>query len=216
MKDSFDLIIFDWDGTLVNSIDWIVQCLQKAARECGCDVPETQAAKNIIGLSIDRAMDELFPGVDKSTQEQLIAHYSQQFFSKKITQNDLFAGVYEMLVQFKQNGYLLAVATGKKSTGLEKAINGTGLVDFFSTTRGADQTASKPNPLMIDEIVEEMKVSKDRTLMVGDSVHDLQMAINADVSAIGVACGAHSDEMLRQYNPRMCLEHTSDLLKVIL
>ena len=215
MKNSFDLIIFDWDGTLVNSIDWIVQCLQDAAQACGCDIPETQAVKNIIGLSIERAMDELFPEIDESIQEQLIAHYSQQFFSKKISQNDLFAGVYEMLVQFKQSGYLLAVATGKKSTGLAKAMNGTGLVDFFCTTRSADQTASKPNPLMIDEIVEEMNVSKDRTLMVGDSVHDLQMAINANVAAIGVACGAHSDEVLRQYNPKMCLEHTSELLTII-
>ncbi len=212
---SFDLIIFDWDGTLVNSIDWIVHCLQKSAQACGCDVPETQAAKNIIGLSFEHAMAELFPGIDKHTQEQLIAHYSQQFFSKKITQNDLFAGVYEMLVQFKQNGYLLAVATGKKSTGLVKAINGTGLVDFFSATRSADQTASKPDPLMINEIVEELSVSKDKVLMVGDSVHDLQMAVNAKVTSIGVACGAHSVEVLRQYNPMMCLQRTSELLEII-
>ena len=97
MARRFDLIVFDWDGTLVDSIDWIVYCLQKAAGEYGCNVPEKQAAKDIIGLSIQRAMETLFPGTDQKTQEQLIACYSKQFFSKQITEDDLFRGVSEML-----------------------------------------------------------------------------------------------------------------------
>ncbi len=211
----FDLIVFDWDGTLVNSIDWIVHCLQKAAQLCNCDVPETQAVKNIIGLSIEHAMAELFPGIEKQVQEQLISHYSQLFFSKKTSRNDLFSGVYDMLVQLKQNDYLLAVATGKKNRGLIKTMKDADLLDFFSVTRSADQTASKPDPLMLNEIIEELEVSKDKVLMVGDSVHDLQMAINAKIAAVGVACGAHSIEVLRQYNPLMCLQQTSELLEII-
>lgn len=215
MKNRFDLIIFDWDGTLVDSIDWIVKCLQYAAEECGCNVPDPQAARNIIGLSIEQAMDALFPDAGQATREQLIQAYGQHFFTKEVSQDDLFPGVYGMLERFKQAGYLLAVATGKKNAGLRKAMTGTGVTEFFDTTRSADQTASKPNPLMIDEIVTEMQVSKDRTLMVGDSVHDLQMALSAGVAAIAVECGAHSGEVLKQYQPLRCLQQTSKLLTII-
>ncbi|WP_305908285.1 HAD-IIIA family hydrolase [Methylomarinum sp. Ch1-1] len=215
MKKQFDLIIFDWDGTLVDSIDWIVRCLQNAARECGRNAPEAQAAREIIGLSIERAMAELFPGIDARTQEQLIRVYSQQFFSKKIGRDDLFDGVYQMLEQFKRAGYRLAVATGKKNAGLMDAMSATGVIDFFDTTRSADQTASKPHPLMIDQIIEEMNVGKDRVVMVGDSVHDLQMASNAGVAAIAVECGAHRAEVLKQYDPLLCLPQTRALLDLI-
>ncbi|WP_031433249.1 HAD family hydrolase [Methylomarinum vadi] len=215
MSKQFDLIIFDWDGTLVDSIDWIVRCLQHAAVECGCQVPDKESAREIIGLSIERAMETLFPGIDGSTQEQLIRLYSQQFFSKQFGREDLFEGVYDMLGNFKQDGYKLAVATGKKNAGLVEAMTSTGVVEMFDITRSADQTASKPNPLMIDEIVAAMNVSKARTLMVGDSVHDLQMARNAGVAAIAVACGAHRCEVLRQHQPLHCLPRTSALMGMI-
>ena len=211
MKGRFDLIIFDWDGTLVDSIDWIVCCLQKAARSQGCDIPEEQAAKEIIGLSIQKAMEKLFPEIDEKTQEQLIASYSQEFFSKPITEDDLFSGVNEMLQKFKQAGYQLAVATGKSRSGLEKAMQGTGLSDFFHITRCADQTASKPHPVMLEEIIKEMAVSKERVVMVGDSVHDMQMAINAGISSIAVSCGANSTEQLQHYNPLLNLQQTIEL-----
>lgn len=215
MKNRFDLIIFDWDGTLVDSIDWIVHCIQTAAEFHGCQVPDAQAAKDIIGLSIENAVKTLFPDVDTDTRVKLAAHYGQNFFSKQISRDDLFPGVYDMLQQFKQDGYRLAVATGKKSSGLAKAIEATGVADLFCATRGSDQTASKPNPLMIDEIVAELGVSKQRTLMVGDSVHDLQMALNAQVASVAVTCGAHSEATLQQYQPLRCLSHTTELLGII-
>lgn len=215
MKNRFDLIIFDWDGTLVDSIDWIVQCIQQAAERYGCPVPEPQAAKDIIGLSIENAIQQLFPDVDSAIRQQVATHYGQTFFSRQISRDDLFPGVYEMLQGLNQNGYRLAVATGKKSSGLAQAIAATGVADFFCTTRCSDQTASKPNPLMIDEIVAELGVDKQRTLMVGDSVHDLQMALNAEVPAIGVTCGAHSQATLQQYNPLLCLNYPTDLLDII-
>lgn len=215
MKNRFDLIIFDWDGTLVDSIDWIVHCIRQAAERYGCQVPEPQAVKDIIGLSIENAMEQLFPNVDADIRRQVAAHYGQTFFSKQISRDDLFPGVYDMLRQFRRDGYRLAVATGKKSSGLARAIEATGVADLFCTTRCSDQTASKPNPLMIDEIVAELGVDKQRTLMVGDSVHDLRMALNAGVAAVGVSCGAHSATTLRQYNPLLCLNYPTDLLDII-
>ncbi len=215
MKNKFELIIFDWDGTLVNSVDWIVSCMQKAALQCDIPVPDTAAVKNIIGLSIEKALENLFPGMDKKNQEHLITCYSHYFFSRQTGKEDLFDGVGDMLEHFKSEGYLLAVATGKKSTGLAKAMQGTGLEVFFDATRGADQTASKPDPLMINEIVNELQVSKDKVVMIGDSTHDLEMARNADVSAVGVCCGAHSRDRLEHYRPIACLQKTTELRELL-
>jgi phosphoglycolate phosphatase len=215
MKNRFDLIIFDWDGTLVDSIDWIVQCIQRAAAHYYCPVPEKQAAKDIIGLSIEQAIQVLLPDVDDNIRSKVAVHYGQSFFSKQISREDLFPGVYTMLQQLKQQGYRLAVATGKKSSGLALAIQATGVADLFSTTRCSDQTASKPDPLMIDEIVHELGISKQRTLMVGDSVHDLQMALNAKVASIGVTCGAHSEAILKQYQPLHCLAYPTELIGIL-
>jgi phosphoglycolate phosphatase len=215
MKNRFDLIIFDWDGTLVDSIDWIVQCLQMAAHLTGCDVPEAQAVKGIIGLSIQKATETLFPGIEENIQEQLIACYSQQFFSKQMTEDDLFLGVKEMLLKFKQTGYQLAVATGKSQASLNKALHGTGLNDLFHITRCADQTASKPHPYMLEEIIEKMGAGKERVVMVGDSVHDMQMAKNAGVSAVAVSCGANSRAQLQEFKPLLNLQQTTELLEVL-
>jgi len=215
MKNRFDLIIFDWDGTLMDSVDWIVHCIQQAAARCVCPVPEAQVIRDIVGLSIENAMQQLFPDQDGETRQKLAADYGKAFFSKQISRDDLFPGVYEMLEQLRSQGYRLAVATGKKSAGLQAAINATGVADLFCATRCADQTASKPNPLMLDEIVAELGVDKRRALMVGDSVHDLQMALNAQVASVGVTCGAHSAAALRQYQPLLCLNYPTDLIGII-
>ena len=215
MKNKFDLIIFDWDGTLINLIDWIASCLQQAAAQCDCPIPEAQAAKDVIGLSIKKAMQALFPEVDEQTQEQLVACYSHQYLSKQISQDDLFPGVYEMLVQLNEAGYQLAVATGKTRNGLQQALQATETEDLFCITRCADETASKPDPRMLREIIQHTNAAKERTLMVGDSIHDLQMALNAHISAIAVSCGAHSEEFLQQYNPLLCLQQPTELLNII-
>ena len=215
MKNRFDLIIFDWDGTLINTIDWIVRCLQNAAVMCQCSVPEEQAVKDIIGLSIENAVNTLFPEADPWTHKQLVHHYSQIFFSRQLSREDLFAGVYDMLVELKQRGYRLAVATGKGRAGLRQALDETGTEVLFCITRCADETSSKPNPMMLQEILAHTGVSAERTLMVGDSIHDLQMAANAGIASVGVSCGAHSAEILQQYKPLMCLPQTSYLLNLL-
>jgi len=165
MKNRFDLIIFDWDGTLINSIDWITSCLQHAAIQYDCPIPESQAAKDVIGLSITKAMQTLFPEVDKPTQKQLVACYSQKYFSKQISRDDLFPGVYEMLVQLNEAGYRLAVATGKTRVGLQEALQATGTEELFCITRCADETASKPDPRMLREIIQHTHTAKERSLM---------------------------------------------------
>lgn len=215
MKNKFDLIIFDWDGTLIDSIDWIAHCLQKAGELCGCDIPDRQDAKDVIGLSIDKAMQKLFPAADENKLEKLVTYYSQEYFSKKISQDDLFAGVYDMLWNLKTSGYQLAVATGKTRAGLNEALAGTGTSALFCTTRCADETASKPDPKMLNEIMHHANVSRERTLMVGDSVHDLQMANNAQIASVAVSCGAHSEVFLQQYKPLLCLQQPTQLLELI-
>ncbi len=212
MNNRFDLLIFDWDGTLINSIDWIAHCLQTAAERCGCAIPEPQAAKDVIGLSIQEATSTLHPNVDAKTHEQLVQHYSREYLSKQLSRDDLFPNVIDMLVELKQAGYALAVATGKTRHGLQAALQATGTEALFDITRCSDETASKPDPKMLLEIMQVTNHSPERSLMVGDSIHDLQMATNALISSVGVCCGAHSKDILQHYKPLLCLTHATELL----
>jgi phosphoglycolate phosphatase len=215
MKNRFDLIVFDWDGTLINTIDWIVHCLQQAGEEFGFMKPEPQAAKDVIGLCIDNAVAALYPNADSDIQKKIVSSYSQAYFSKNLSQEDFFPGVYDMLVNLKESGYQLAVATGKTREGLIKAMTATHTENLFDITRCADETASKPNPKMLHEIMRHTQATPDRTLMVGDSIHDLQMAQNANVPSIGVVCGANSEQSLSQYHPLLCLQRPTELLNFI-
>lgn len=215
MKKRFDLLIFDWDGTLFNSIDWIVECMQHAAGQVGCPIPTPEAAKDVIGLSIIRAMDTLFPDAGPEMREQLVRTYSQQYASRPLGPDDLFTGVYEMLQELNRAGYRLAVATGKTRAGLQKAMQATETEALFYVTRCADETASKPDPKMVLEIIDHAEAAPERTLMIGDSIHDLQMAHNAQISAIGISCGAHPEELLQQYRPLLCLQQPVELLNII-
>lgn len=144
-----------------------------------------------------------------------MSSYIQAFFSRQIDRNDLFAGVYEMLVQLRQAGFQLAVATGKSRAGLDKALRATGVDDLFHVTRCADEAASKPDPAMVLDIIRCTEATNERTLMVGDSIHDMQMALNARISSIAVSCGAHSKDILQQYNPLTCLQQPAELLAII-
>ncbi len=212
MKNRFDLIVFDWDGTLINTIYWIVHCLQLAGEHYGFAKPEPQAAKAVIGLCIDNAVAALYPAADAQTQKAIVALYSKTYFSKRLSQDDFFPGVHAMLLSLKDKGYSLAVATGKTRIGLNEALSATGTGKIFDITRCADETASKPNPKMLHEIMEHTQTTADRALMVGDSIHDLQMAQNAKIPSIGVACGANSAEALARYNPLLCLQLPTELL----
>jgi phosphoglycolate phosphatase len=213
MKNQFDLIIFDWDGTLIDSIDWIARCLQNASNNTRYETPDYQAAKDVIGLSIDRAIAALYPAANSDEVIELVNCYEAAYFSKKISCDDLFSGVYEMLETFTLQGLKLAIATGKTREGLDEALDATNTREFFCITRCADETQSKPHPLMLEEIMQFTGISPQRTLMIGDSTHDLQMALNAGVASIGVASGAHDSEQLKTFSPLHCFMQPTQLLE---
>jgi phosphoglycolate phosphatase len=216
MKNRFDLLIFDWDGTLIDSIDWIARCLQNAANDTRHEIPDYQAAKDVIGLSIERAIEALYPAANSVEVLDLVNRYETAYFSKKISRDDLFSGVFEMLETLSQNGYKLAIATGKTREGLEEALSATKTEHLFCITRCADETESKPHPLMLHEIMAFTNISPERTLMIGDSTHDLQMALNAKIAAIAVASGAHDSEQLQNYQPLHCFLQPTELLQHLL
>jgi phosphoglycolate phosphatase len=215
MKNRFDVIIFDWDGTLINTIDWIVSCLQLAAEQCQLPTPEAHAARNTIGLSIDKAMLSLFPEADAELLGALVGHYQQAYQSQTFGREQFFPGVYEMLQALKDMGYQLAVATGKTRRELQKVLRATETEDLFAITRTADETSSKPSPHMLEEILAHCQCERERALMVGDSVYDLQMALNANMPAIGVTCGANSADVLLNYQTLLCLQQPVELLTLI-
>ena len=215
MKSKFDLIVFDWDGTLINTIDWIVHCLQDAGEKHGFARPEPQAAKDVIGLCIDNAVATLFPDADNGIQKKIVQTYSETYFSKQLSKDDFFPGVYGMLLSLKQSGYRLAVATGKTRAGLTEALSATETHALFDITRCADETASKPDPKMLHEIMVQTQTPPGRTLMVGDSIHDMLMARNAKIASIGVSCGANDQESLLKYDPLLCLQEPTELLNYI-
>jgi phosphoglycolate phosphatase len=215
MKNRFDLLVFDWDGTLVDSIEWIVKCIHHAARECAYELPSEQASKNVIGLRLDEALSRLFPDAAAVTRKQLIRAYQSAYRSRPMTRNDFFHGVYDLLQQLKREGYALAIATGKTRGGLRKALEATGTSALFTATRCADETASKPDPMMLFQLMEETGIGSGRTVMIGDSIHDLQMARHADIESIAVSCGANSAQDLKQQNPLLCLQTTAELLEFL-
>lgn len=216
MRDRYELLVFDWDGTLFDSIGWIVESIQRAAAICRCDVPSDESARSVIGLSLSGAMAELFPGISDSLATRLIEEYRRIYHDRKFGENDLFPKVREMLEALRERGYRLAVATGKTRVGLMDALGATGTLACFDAVRSADETASKPDPLMLLQLMGEIGVNTERTLMVGDSLHDLRMARNAGVDAVAVSCGANTRQQLAVLEPVLCLEQTAALLPFLM
>ncbi|MFT3733645.1 MAG: HAD-IA family hydrolase [Rhodocyclaceae bacterium] len=186
----FDLIAFDWDGTLIDSTSLIATSLQEAARDLGLAVPTREEASHVIGLGLMQAFAWLWPDLEPGRHPALLERYRYHFLGRDKDVN-LFPGVREMLAALRAEGYLLTVATGKARQGLIRALEQAGLTGFFDATRCADETASKPDPMMLLELIEEFDVAPERVLMVGDTTHDLQMARNAGTAAVAVSCGAH-------------------------
>jgi phosphoglycolate phosphatase len=205
MNSSFALIVFDWDGTLMDSEARIVDCLQAAFVDVGQPPPSRTAAAEIIGLGLDEAMARLWPAADAPQRQVVAAHYRRHFLGGNPTSSALFPGALETLEWLRTAGYLLAVATGKSRRGLDLSLAETGLAGFFQATRCADEGFSKPHPGMLLEIMDELGVAPARTLMVGDTEYDLQMAANAGIGALAVCYGVHSPERLRALRPLACL-----------
>jgi len=189
-RKQFDLIVFDWDGTLMNSTATIVKCIQASAKDVGLTPPSDAAASHVIGLGLAEAMQHIMPGIEPGQYQRMVERYRYHFMTD-VHELVLFDGVRAMLAELKQEGYFLAVATGMGRVGLNRSLNATGLLSVFDATRCADETFSKPHPAMLQELTRELGQDMRRTVMIGDTTHDLQMAMNAGAGGIAVQYGAH-------------------------
>ena len=208
----YELLIFDWDGTLVDSIGRIVESMHWAADSCGLARRGDAQVKGIIGLGLPEAIASLHPELVESALVERFRHcYSERYLALEAQPSALFPGVAEALAVFRAQGYRLAVATGKSRHGLQRVLAGHGWLDYFDVTRCADETASKPNPLMLEEILEHCGVPAARALMVGDSSFDLQMARHAGVDCVAVGYGAQPLAVLREYGPALAIESFVEL-----
>ncbi|GAA5631241.1 uncharacterized protein Rv2232 [Acinetobacter calcoaceticus] len=208
MKQNIELIIFDWDGTLFDSVGQIVASLQYAAQQFEQPLTD-EAAKSIIGLGLPEVMQILFPQVPHLHQELLQCYADHYVANSKA--DVWFNGVAELLMDLKQQGLKLAVATGKSRKGLDRVLAQTNSHALFDITRAASETKSKPDPLMLQEILTEMDVAVERAIMVGDTSYDLEMAQNLSMPRIGVSYGVHSIETLQQYQPLTIAHNVQDL-----
>lgn len=208
----YRVLIFDWDGTLVDSIGRIVESIHVAAQNCGLPQVDDVSVKGIIGLALPEAIGVLYPDqADVALIEDFRHCYSEYYLSLETQPSALYPGVARALSEFRDAGYMLAVATGKGRRGLDRVLAGQGWEDFFDITRCSDETASKPDPLMIHQILSHCGARPEQALMVGDSVFDLQMAHRAGVDGVAVAYGAQPLHILQQCKPRTAINHFSEL-----
>lgn len=205
-----ELVIFDWDGTLMDSLDQIVHSVRLAADELGVERPSEQAARDIIGLGLPEAMRVLFPDVPERDREALRERYARHFISAS-TQVRPYDGVPALLDGLKRASVPLAVATGKSRKGLDRVLGDVGWHHYFAATRCADETASKPDPRMLQELLEELRVPVSRALMVGDTSYDLGMAQAIGMPAVGVTYGVHDAQRLSAFAPRQLCPDVASL-----
>ncbi|WP_416423141.1 HAD-IA family hydrolase [Pseudomonas sp. App30] len=211
MRRDYDLLIFDWDGTLSDSIGRIVEAMKVAARAAGYAERSDEAIKGIIGLALPEAILTLYPEMDDSQVVAFRQHYADCYMAMDAEPSTLFPGVPEALEAFRAQGYRLAVATGKARRGLDRVLKAHGWEAYFDITRAADETRSKPHPLMLEEILAHCQVPRERALMVGDAAFDLLMARNAGMDAVAVGYGAMPLEALLVHEPVLAIERFSQL-----
>jgi phosphoglycolate phosphatase len=206
----FDLIVFDWDGTLFDSTALITRCIQRAAVDLGLPAPSDADASYVIGMGLREALAHAVPGLPAERYPELGLRYRHHYLAAE-HEVALFEGTLEMLQALKQRHHWLAVATGKNRVGLDRCLANAELARMFDATRTADETHSKPNPTMLLELMRELAVEPERTLMIGDTTHDLQLAQNAGTAGVGVSFGAHDHESFAEFAPRFVAHSTREL-----
>ena len=212
----YDLIIFDWDGTLMDSIARIVSSMQAAAVSLSMNAPDDDQVKNVIGLSLPKIMEILFPLASKQQADALIAQYKLQYQEKDTTPTPLFNNALPLLTQLHNSDKLLAIATGKGRKGLERVLKLSNTQHFFHTSRCSDEAKSKPDPQMLQSILDELSMPVERAIMIGDSSHDLDMARRAGMASIGVTYGVHKKAILAQYQPKAIVDSLTELQSLLL
>jgi phosphoglycolate phosphatase len=206
----FDLIAFDWDGTLFDSTALIARCIQAACADLGVPVPSDKDASYVIGMGLVEALQHAAPGLPRERYPELGTRYRHHYFAKQ-HEIVLFDGTLAMLKALKARNHWLTVATGKSRKGLDEALVTVELRGVFDATRTADETASKPNPQMLLELMREFGVEPERTLMIGDTTHDLQLAANAGAASVGVSYGAHEPASFAEFKPLHIAHSVNDL-----
>ncbi len=212
----YKLVIFDWDGTLMDSVDRIVVSMQTAAKVVGLAIPSAHDAKQIIGLSIPEALTTLFAGITDEQIETMRLQYKYEYLEGSSTPTPLFDNAINLLSLLKESGKFLAVATGKGREGLNRVLQISDTNHYFHTTRCAGEMASKPDPEMLNSILDELAIAPHEALMIGDTSHDLKMAQNAGIDSIGVTYGVHDKQVLEQYKPKAVVDSLSELQQVLL
>lgn len=212
---SYKLAVFDWDGTVMDSIGRIVSSMQNAAQEINLPVPEQRDVENIIGLTLPVAAKKLFPQITKEQIARLLALYKTEYLSGNKVATPLFDGVIELLEALTKQGILIAVATGKGREGLNRVMAETGTTHYFKATRCGDEGQSKPHPEMLEYLLTYFNVDASEAVMIGDTNFDLEMAQAANVDSIGVTFGVHSEEVLSQYNPVKIVNNVAELHAVL-
>lgn len=207
----YPLVVFDWDGTLMDSEARIVHCMQAAAEDVAIAVPSRAAARDIIGLGMIEAVQQLFNAPTPAVTDAIIDRYRHHWLSDSLAPSAMFDGAQSLLADLDQAGYLLAVATGKSRRGLDRVLDETGLGHYFVASRCADEAFSKPHPQMLLDILERTGMEPSQALMVGDTEYDMAMAANAGAHAVGVSHGVHTPDRLRRSGAMTCLNHLSDL-----
>jgi phosphoglycolate phosphatase len=210
MPRRFELLVFDWDGTLIDSTGAIAACIQEAARDLGLTVPDDQRARHVIGLGLSDALAYAVPDLPVSEYGRMAERYRHHFLARD-ADLPLFAGSRELLDVLRARGHRLAIATGKSRAGLARALGQLDLGGIFAATRCADQCSPKPAPDMLIELMDELGATTERTLMIGDTAHDLLMAANAGVAAVAVGYGAHPVEELVALGPLALARSTAEL-----
>jgi len=210
MSKRYDLIVFDWDGTVMDSTAVISGSIQAACRDLDLTVPDDEAARHVIGLGLEQALRYAVPDAPEAMYAPLVERYRYHFLAQDGA-IPLFKGARETIVELFDAGFSLGVATGKSRAGLLRAMEATDMTAYFHATRTADQTFSKPNPAMLFELMDELAVSAERTLMVGDTTHDLLLAQNAKVDVVAVGHGAHPAHQLLALQPLALLDDFAQL-----
>ncbi|MCF6283370.1 MAG: HAD-IA family hydrolase [Candidatus Polarisedimenticolaceae bacterium] len=207
----FKLLVFDWDGTLMDSEMRIVACVQAAAYDLSLPVPTKEAAKDIIGLGLDTAMEKLFPESDRQERVRVVERYRYHYLFANKVPTPLFSGAREVIETLRSEGYLLAVATGKGRPGLNRVLEESELGPLFHATRCADEARSKPDPDMLLQILDELGIDAHEALMIGDTEYDMNMANNAGAKALGVSYGVHDKQRILDCSPLACLDDVTEI-----
>jgi phosphoglycolate phosphatase len=205
----YSLIVFDWDGTLIDSTGTNVECIRQAAHDMGLEMPARERASHVIGLGLHDSLRHAVPGLPPERYLEFAEHYRRHFLARQDSM-PLFGGIRDLLESLHRSRSL-AIATGKSRKGLDRALEAERLRHYFSASRCADETHPKPHPAMLLEIMEELGADPARTLMIGDTSHDLDMAKAAGVDALAVTYGAHPEQGLRACGPLECFSTVSSL-----